>query len=89
MRSDLVGQRGRETDDAELGADVDDLAGDRDEAGQRGDVDDVAAAAGDHVRQCELAAGDHAVEIDLRGTLIWGSALSDSAPPWSVRWHIG
>ena len=24
-----------------------------------------------------------------RGTLIWGSELSDSAPPWSVRWHIG
>ena len=23
------------------------------------------------------------------GTLIWGSELSDSAPPWSVRWHIG
>ena len=26
---------------------------------------------------------------EARGTLIWGSALSDSAPPWSVRWHIG
>jgi len=24
-----------------------------------------------------------------RGTLIWGSELSDSVPPWSVRWHIG
>ena len=23
------------------------------------------------------------------GTLIWGSELSDSVPPWSVRWHIG
>ncbi len=26
---------------------------------------------------------------EARGTLIWGSALSDSVPPWSVRWHIG
>ena len=24
-----------------------------------------------------------------KGTLIWGSELSDSVPPWSVRWHIG
>jgi len=23
------------------------------------------------------------------GTLIWGSALSDNMPAWSVRWHIG
>ena len=26
---------------------------------------------------------------EARGTLIWGSELSDSVPPWSVRWHIG
>jgi hypothetical protein len=26
---------------------------------------------------------------EARGTLIWGSALSNSAPRWSVRWHIG
>ena len=24
-----------------------------------------------------------------RGTLIWGSELNDSVPPWSVRWRIG
>jgi len=24
-----------------------------------------------------------------KGTLIWGSALSQSMPAWSVRWHIG
>ena len=23
------------------------------------------------------------------GTLVWGSALSDNLPPWSVCWHIG
>jgi maltooligosyltrehalose trehalohydrolase len=26
---------------------------------------------------------------EARGTLIWGSALSDIMPAWSVRWHIG
>jgi maltooligosyltrehalose trehalohydrolase len=26
---------------------------------------------------------------EARGTLIWGNALSDSMPAWSVRWHIG
>ena len=26
---------------------------------------------------------------EARGTLIWGSELSERAPPWSVRWHIG
>ena len=26
---------------------------------------------------------------ETEGTLIWGSELSDSVPPWSVRWHIG
>jgi len=26
---------------------------------------------------------------EARGTLIWGSELSESVPPWSVRWHIG
>jgi maltooligosyltrehalose trehalohydrolase len=25
----------------------------------------------------------------IRGTLLWGSALSASMPAWSVRWHIG
>jgi malto-oligosyltrehalose trehalohydrolase len=25
----------------------------------------------------------------IRGTPIWGSALSESMPAWSVRWHIG
>ncbi|MDI1266618.1 MAG: malto-oligosyltrehalose trehalohydrolase [bacterium] len=29
------------------------------------------------------AAGDH------EGTLIWGSELEDSIPPWSVHWRIG
>jgi maltooligosyltrehalose trehalohydrolase len=26
---------------------------------------------------------------DFRGTLIWGSELGDSVPPWSVHWRIG
>ena len=65
VRCDLVGKRRRKAHHAELGAHVDDLAGDRDQAGQGGDVDDVAAAAGDHVGQRQLASGDHAVEIDL------------------------
>lgn len=26
---------------------------------------------------------------ETAGTLIWGSALGDSIPAWSVRWHIG
>jgi malto-oligosyltrehalose trehalohydrolase len=26
---------------------------------------------------------------ETAGTLIWGSALGDSMPAWSVRWHIG
>ena len=26
---------------------------------------------------------------EAKGTLIWGSELSDSVPPWSVRWRIG
>jgi hypothetical protein len=26
---------------------------------------------------------------EARGTLIWGGELSERAPPWSVRWHIG
>jgi maltooligosyltrehalose trehalohydrolase len=25
----------------------------------------------------------------IRGTAIWGSALGESMPAWSVRWHIG
>ena len=25
----------------------------------------------------------------MPGTLLWGSALSESMPAWSVRWHIG
>jgi hypothetical protein len=25
----------------------------------------------------------------LEGTLIWGRALTDGIPAWSVRWHIG
>jgi malto-oligosyltrehalose trehalohydrolase len=25
----------------------------------------------------------------IAGTLIWGAALSESIPAWSVRWHIG
>jgi len=25
---------------------------------------------------------------DFKGILIWGSALSDSVPPWSVCWRI-
>jgi malto-oligosyltrehalose trehalohydrolase len=29
--------------------------------------------------------GDH----KTRGTLIWGTALNQSVPPWSVFWHIG
>ena len=26
---------------------------------------------------------------ESKGTLIWGSELSDSVPPWSVHWRIG
>jgi maltooligosyltrehalose trehalohydrolase len=26
---------------------------------------------------------------DFKGTLIWGSELGDSVPPWSVHWRIG
>ena len=26
---------------------------------------------------------------EFRGTLIWGSELGDSVPPWSVHWRIG
>jgi maltooligosyltrehalose trehalohydrolase len=26
---------------------------------------------------------------DSRGTLLWGSELSDSVPPWSVHWRVG
>jgi maltooligosyltrehalose trehalohydrolase len=26
---------------------------------------------------------------DFSGTLIWGSELADSVPPWSVHWRIG
>jgi len=25
----------------------------------------------------------------IRGTRVWGSALGESMPAWSVRWHIG
>jgi maltooligosyltrehalose trehalohydrolase len=25
----------------------------------------------------------------FKGTLIWGSELGDSVPPWSVHWRIG
>jgi maltooligosyltrehalose trehalohydrolase len=25
----------------------------------------------------------------IQGTLLWGSALRESMPAWSVRWHIG
>jgi maltooligosyltrehalose trehalohydrolase len=25
----------------------------------------------------------------IRGTLVWASALGESMPAWSVRWHIG
>jgi hypothetical protein len=49
----------------ELGAHVDDLPRNRDQSGQRRDVDDVAAAARDHVRQRQLATGQHPVQVDL------------------------
>jgi maltooligosyltrehalose trehalohydrolase len=26
---------------------------------------------------------------ESKGTLIWGSELGDSVPPWSVLWRIG
>ena len=26
---------------------------------------------------------------EIAGTTIWGSALNQSVPPWSVFWHIG
>jgi maltooligosyltrehalose trehalohydrolase len=26
---------------------------------------------------------------EAAGTLIWGSELGDSVPPWSVHWRIG
>ena len=29
------------------------------------------------------------ITVYSKGTLIWGNELSDSVPPWSVRWHIG
>jgi maltooligosyltrehalose trehalohydrolase len=30
-----------------------------------------------------------AASQDFKGTLIWGSELGDSVPPWSVHWRIG
>ena len=65
MGGHLVGQCGRQAHHPELGPDVDDLAGHRNHAGQRRDVDDVTAPAGHHVGQRELAAGDDAVEVHL------------------------
>jgi maltooligosyltrehalose trehalohydrolase len=37
-----------------------------------------------------LGDGEIAAPRDPRaGTLIWGSALGDNIPAWSVCWHIG
>ena len=49
----------------EFSSDVDDLTGHRHHAGQRCDVDDVPAAAFHHLRQRQLTAGEHSIEVDL------------------------
>jgi malto-oligosyltrehalose trehalohydrolase len=36
-----------------------------------------------------LSERDIPASPQIRGTPIWGSALSESMPAWSVRWHIG
>jgi hypothetical protein len=65
MRRHFVGQRGGQSDHTEFGNHIDDLPGNRDQSGQRSDVDDVAFAARDHVRQRQLAAGQRPVQVDF------------------------
>ncbi len=52
-----------------LGGAVEGDAGDRREAGERGDVDDVAAAARDHVAGSDAGAVDDALRVDIEVTI--------------------
>ncbi len=79
-------------DDGVLGGRVGGAAGGAELAGLRGDVDDVAAVAGDHLLERDLHAEDHAVEVDVDLALGRQVVLVDEAAdlhdPGVVDQHV-
>src|SRR5205814_3887412 len=73
-------QRLAQADNGVLGRDVGGDARHAELPRLRGDVDDVAAIARDHLAQRDLAAVDHAVDVDVDLAVRAGVVLVDEAP---------
>jgi hypothetical protein len=81
-----------EADNGVLGRRVRGPSGGAELAGLRGDVDDMAAFARDHARECELHAEDDAVQVDvdhaLRGQVVLVEEAADLHDACVVDEHV-